>query len=149
MPYDSSLHNLMASLRNSSSYDRQNKWVPVNFFIDVEIISLEQGVEEIRECRAIQVFVGCSPWLPHLSKQPEIGEYCVLQSEPFFLARFRSDVTPFGGDGQSIVELQIVLTRRLRFLEVLLLFFEEAHYMRQRFCLKSTIREFFCETFKH
>ena len=90
----------MASLRNSNSYDRQNdqrgeiSGCP-STFIEVEIISVKQGVQEIRERRAIQVFVGCSPWLPHLGKQPEIGEHRVLQSVTLFVTRFGAQYDAF------------------------------------------------------
>ena len=76
MPYDSSLHNLIASLRMSSSYDRQNDqrgaingW-PFNFFIKVEVITVKQSIQKIEESSTIEIFVDRPAWLPHLGKQP-------------------------------------------------------------------------------
>ena len=76
MPYGSSLHNLIASLRISSSHDRQNDqrgaingW-PFNFFFKVEVITVKQSIQKIEESSTIEIFVDRPAWLPHLGKQP-------------------------------------------------------------------------------
>ena len=51
-------------------------------------------------------------------------EYFCLK--PFFIGRFRADMTPLGGDHQLRIELEIVMARKFWLFHVLLLFLEKA-----------------------
>ena len=99
---------------------------PVNFFIKVEIVLVEQSVQEIWESRAVKVLKDGPSGLTHLCKKPKVRKDCMLETQPFLVYQIRTQVAALGRDGELRVQLQVVLPRMIRSLGILLLLLEQA-----------------------